>query len=425
MADKREQEGMLSGYRVLDLCDDRGFYCGKIFADLGADVIKIEPPGGDLSRNIGPFYKDIPHPEKSLYWWAYNTSKRGITLNIETADGKDIFRRLVKTADIIVESFPPGYMDSLGLGYSALIKINPGIIMTSITPFGQTGPYKDYKAPDLVVWALGGQVFATGDDDRPPCRIGFPQAYFCAGNHAASATMAALYWRELSGEGQFIDVSTQEAVFWTLQIVINFWEFMKFNIPRGGVTRKTPWGPEIRFAFPCKDGHVGFTLGSGYFASISMPQMVAWMAREGRLGALEPMKDWTRKDWGEKADVFSLTKEEFDTWQNSVTDFFADKTKAELYEQARKNNIMLLPASNAKELADNLQLKAREFYVEVEHPEVGETITYAGAPYKIAEGAWRISRRAPFIGEHNAEIYERELSLSKEDMRLLKEAGVI
>ena len=424
MVDKEEGECMLSDYRVLDLADDKGVYCAKVLADLGADVIKIEPPGGDPSRSIGPFYKDIPDPEKSLYWWAYNTSKRGITLSIETADGKDIFQKLVKTADVVVESFPPGYMDSLGLGYSALSEINPGVIMTSITPFGQTGPYKDWKAPDLVGCALGGQAFVTGDDDRPPCRIGFPQAYLHAGNHAATGTLAALYYREFSGEGQHVDVSMQEAVVWTLMNVIQFWDLMRFNMFRGGATRMMGT-PRCRVAFPCKDGHVAFLIGGGQLASISMPPIIKWMAEEGMLGAFEDKKDWEAKDWSEKVDAWALTQEQVDAWENSLIDFFANKTKAELYEQALKRRIILYPCSTTKDMVENIQLKERGFYVDVEHPELGETITYVGAPYKMTETTWRISRRAPLIGEHNQEIYGEELGFSEQEMRLLEEARAI
>jgi benzylsuccinate CoA-transferase BbsE subunit len=424
MTQKGNREGLLSDYRILDLTDHKGIYCAKVLADLGADVIKIERPGGDAARNIGPFYKDIPHPEKSLYWWAYNTSKRGITLNIETTDGKDIFRRLVKTADAVVESFPPGYMDSLGLGYPALSEINPGIIMTSITPFGQTGPYKDWKADDLVGWALAGQAYVTGDDDRPPCQVSFPHCYLVAGCHAASGTLAALYHRELSGEGQHVDVSMQESVLWTTLLLVQFWDMMKINLFRAG-SRRSMGTALFRLAFPCKDGYVGFLIAGGQLASISMPPLIKWMAEEGMLGAFEDKKDWEPRDWIEKIDAWSLTQETIDAWENSVINFFADKTKAEIYEKARERGMIIYPVSTTRDLAQNAQLKARDFYVEVEHPELGETITYVGSPYKMTLAPWRISRRAPLIGEHNQEIYEGELGLSPEDTRLLKEAGVI
>ena len=174
---------MLSNCRALDLTDDSGFLCGKVLADLGADVIKIERPGGDPSRNKGDFWHDIPDAEKNLYWFAYNTNKRGITLNLETADGREIFKKLVKTADFVIESFPPGYLDGLGIGYSSLSQIHPGIIWASITPFGPDGPYRDYKDSDIVVMGMSGTMYQTGERDEAPVHISMPQACL----HAASA----------------------------------------------------------------------------------------------------------------------------------------------------------------------------------------------------------------------------------------------
>jgi len=424
MRDSKKNAGLLSDYRILDLTDHKGVYCGKVLADLGADVIKVEKPGGDATRNMGPFYKDVPHPERSLYWWAYNTNKRGITLDIETADGKEIFRRLVKTADAVVESYPPGYMDKLKLGYAALTKIKPDIIVTSVSPFGEAGPYRDWKADDLVGWAMAGQAYVTGDDDRPPVQISFPHGYLVTGCHAASATLAALYYREISGEGQYIDVSMQESVLWTTLLLVQFWDMMKINLFRAG-SRRSMGTALFRLAFPCKDGHLGFLIAGGQLASISMPPLIEWMAEEGMLGAFEDKKDWGPKDWTEKVDAMALTQETVDAWEDSLIKFFANKTKAEIYEKAREKGMIIYPVSTTKDLAENAQLKARDFYVEVEHPELGETLTYAGSPYKIAVAPWKISRRAPLIGEHNQEIYEQELGLSKDETRQLKEAGVI
>jgi len=424
MSDSKKNSGLLSDYRILDLTDYKGVYCGKVLADLGADVIKVEKPGGDSTRNIGPFYRDVPHLERSLYWWAYNTSKRGITLDIETADGKDIFRRLVKAADVVVESYPPGYMDKLKLGYAALSKIKPDIVMASVSAFGEAGPYKDWKADELVGWAMAGQAYVTGDDDRPPCQISFPHGYLVTGSHAASATLAALYYRELSGEGQHIDVSMQESVLWTTLQLVQFWDMMNLNLFRAG-SRRSMGTALFRLAFPCKDGHVGFLIAGGQLASISMPPLIEWMAEEGMLGAFEDKKDWGPKDWTEKVDAMALTQETVDAWEDSLIKFFANKTKAEIYEKAREKGMIIYPVSTTKDLAENAQLKDRNFYVKVEHPELGETITYAGSPYKMTVAPWRISRRAPLIGEHNREIYEGELGLSKDEMRQLKEARVI
>ena len=417
-------DAALGDYRVLDLTSDTCAYCGKLLADLGADVIRIEPPGGDPSRHTGPFHKDVPDPERSLLWWSYNTSKRGITLDLETADGKDILRRLAGTADAVIESFPPGHLDTLGLGYAGLSEINPGIVVTSISPFGQTGPYSNWKGPDLVGWALGGQAYTTGDEDRPPCRISLPQAYLHAGNHAASATLAALYYRECTGEGQHIDVSMQEAVTWTLLCLMQYWDMMGFSMYRGGAKRRMG-GPVARVLFPCKDGYMSFLIGGGQLASISMPPIVKWMAEEGRAGAFEDRVDWEAKDWIAKEDHWSKTQEVLDAEEGSLIDFFADKTKAELYEQALKRRIILYPASTIKNLVENIQLKERGFYVDVEHPELDETVTYAGAPYRLTETPSRISGRAPFIGEHNREILEGELGFTADDLRRFREKGAI
>ena len=233
MSEERK-ESMLGSFRVLDLTSDKGFLCGKILGDLGADVIKIEPPGGDPARSIGPFYHNIPQPEKSLYWFAFNNNKRGITLDIETRDGQEIFKGLVKTADFVIESFAPGYMDSLGLGYSALSEINPRIIVTSITPFGQTGPYKDYKASDIVVIAMMGWMYLCGDPDRPPVRISFPQAYLNASAEAAASSMIAHYYRETTGEGQHVDVSAQHSLITNAFNAPSFWEFNRIILQRAG-----------------------------------------------------------------------------------------------------------------------------------------------------------------------------------------------
>ncbi|MCK4722097.1 MAG: CoA transferase, partial [Dehalococcoidia bacterium] len=197
-----EQDALLGDIRVLDLADAKGVYCTKLLADLGADVIKIERPGGDPMRNIGPFFHDEPDPEKSLYWFHFNTSKRSITLNLETADGREVLKKLAKTADVMVETFSPGHLEQIGLGYQTLRELNPRLILTSITPFGQTGPYRDFEGSDMIAQAVGGLMYLPGFPEDPPCRIYGSQAYHSASVQAAVGTMIALYARELTGEGQ-------------------------------------------------------------------------------------------------------------------------------------------------------------------------------------------------------------------------------
>jgi benzylsuccinate CoA-transferase BbsE subunit len=406
-------ESMLSPYRVLDLADDKGLLCGKILGDLGADVIKIEKPGGDPARCQGPFYHDEPDPEKSLFWFAYNTSKRGITLDIETADGKELFKRLVKTADIVVETFSPGYLDSLGLGYSALAKINPGIIMASITPFGQTGPYKDYKTAGIVAWAVGGYTYTLGVADRPPIQIGYhSQPYLHAGGQAAQGALMALYHRELTGEGQQVDVSIQDCITrCTPERITQAWDFNKRIVHRGGGERKRVW--------PCKDGYVFSFFWSGPDAVRWNTPIVTFMDSEGMANDFIKNFDWSTFNLQE------VKQETLDMLAEPVSKFFMTKTKAELLEGALKFNAQLYPVADASDIVANPQLAVREYWVELEHPELGAAITYPGAFGKSTEAPPRLSRRAPLIGEHNREIYEKELGISREKLAALKRAKVI
>jgi crotonobetainyl-CoA:carnitine CoA-transferase CaiB-like acyl-CoA transferase len=250
MSEQRNSGGLLSGYRVLDLTDEKGLLCGKVLGDLGADVIKIERPGGDPARNIGPFYKDMPDPQKSLFWFYTNLNKRGITLNLENEDGRAIFKRLVKTAHFIIESYEPGYMGNLGLGYPELEKINPSIIMTSITPFGQSGPYAHYKATDIVLMAMGGIMRVWGDPDRPPVRISQPQAFFLGSIHGVVGSLMAHYHRQSTDEGQHVDVSCQKAVVLSVTHYCDNWDMLRINVKREGPsdtrTRPAPLGVLVR-----------------------------------------------------------------------------------------------------------------------------------------------------------------------------------
>jgi|SaaInl7_200m_RNA_FD_contig_41_1003973_length_3885_multi_9_in_0_out_0_2 benzylsuccinate CoA-transferase BbsE subunit len=422
----KDSKTLLGGCRVLDLTDVKGHLCGKVLGDYGADVIKIEPSGGDTARNIGPFYQNVADPEKSLSWFSSNTSKRGITLNIETPAGKDLFLRLVKSADIVVESFPPGYLDNLGLSYSDLRAVKSDIIMTSITPFGQEGPYAHYQATDLVGVSMGGLARLLGDLGRPPVRMSCdPQAYMHAGLHGAVGSMMAYYHREMTGEGQHVDVSMQAAVLLAIQHAPELWELMKVNVVGTGQffisVRPQPHGLlSSRMIMPCEDGYVACTFGGGASMGqvVSSKALVDWANEEGM--ALE-LKDYDFTQW----DGATITQEEQDHIYGTVGEFLKTKTKAELYEEAVKRSIMLAPCNNIEDITKNVQLEARDFWEQVEHPELGETITYPGAPVKMAQTPWRIGCRAPLIGEHNQEIYVDELRLTMEEVGILQANGVI
>jgi benzylsuccinate CoA-transferase BbsE subunit len=408
-----KEEGMLSPYRVLDLADEKGLNCGKLLGDLGADVIKIERPGGDPARNLGPFYHDEVDPEKSLFWFAYNTSKRGITLNIESVKGKEILKRLVKTADFLVESFAPGYMDSIGLGYPELSKIRPDIIMVSITPFGQTGPYRDLKYSDLVMRALGGRLYAVGDYDRPPTRISHhSQIFLQAGLEGAMAAVMAVYHRNITGEGQCIDLSIQAAAVQTSDVS---WDARKSVGPRAGQVALV----NIPRVWKCKDGLVNWAFMPSSMNPERNLDFVKWMDSRGFADDYMKNFDWSTYDYAK------LTQETIDRMSEPTAKFFAAQTKVELLEGAVQHRVFFYPQFTTADLLQSDQLKSREYWVDLEHPELGTKITYPGPFVKLSETPIRINRRAPLIGEHNEEIYIKELGMTHKELQALKRAKVI
>ena len=413
-------KGLLSSRRVLDLTDEKGFLCGKILVDLGADVIKIEKPGGDITRKLGPFYHEASDPEKSLYWFAYNLNKRGITLNIETKRGQQILTKLAQTADFILESFAPGYLDDLGIGYMKLSQVNPRLIMTSITPFGQTGPYSNYKASDIEVMAMGGLMYITGNPDQPPLRISLPQAFLLASAHGAAASMVAHFHRENVGEGQHVDVSAQACVVWEIANAIPLWELNQHILRRAGSYIAGRWtGTKQRLLWQCKNGYVLFYILGGAFGVKTNRAIVKWMGEENI--APEYLKNF---NWN-AFDMATQTQEMQEQIEGHISRLFMMFTKEELYNEALKRGIMLYPVNTSKDIIENAQLKDREFWVEIIHPELSTSIKYPGTFAKLSETPLNISRRAPLVGEHNLEIYRDELGLSDAELNDLKYAGVI
>jgi benzylsuccinate CoA-transferase BbsE subunit len=420
---KSQSSQALEPYRVLDLTQAIGWTCGKLLADLGADVIKIEPPGGDLGRRVGPFYRDAPHPERSLAWFVAHTNKRGITLNLETADGQALWLALVRGADFVVESFPPGFLDQRGNGFRQVSEWQPRLIWTSITPFGQSGPYAHYRASDMVGMAMGGLMYVCGDADRPPVRLRPAQAYLQAGLQAAVATLLAHHYRVRSGEGQFIEVSMQQAVSWTIIPTRQYWDLNHLITERGGPSRA--FGDQLRrIIFPCQDGYVAVM---GVMNAREWGPMVEWLAREGMA------EDLTDASWAILADhagpdpltQAAVTDAELAHVYGVLSRFFLKHTKTELSEEAQRRRIMLFPVHTARDLVEHPQLTARNFFRPLEHPELGETLCYAGAPYRLSKTPCQLWRRAPLIGEHNEAIYGGELGLSRAELAVLMAAGAI
>jgi len=417
-----DDQTLLGPYRVLDLTDEKGLNCGRMFGDMGAEVIKIEQPGGDQARNIGPFYNDVPDPEKSLFWFFMCMNKKSVTLNLETADGKEIFKRLVHEADFVVESFDPGYMSSLGLGYEDLEEINPGVIMISITPFGQDGPYKDYAASDMVAWAMSGTMYLTGDPDHAPVQVSYPQAFLHAASVAAVGGLTALFHRHAGGQGQHVDVAVQDVCSMITMDGPAYWEILNVEMMRAGPGRSAPFPKGLvhfRFVYPCKDGYV-FYLAPGINMLITATRAWdQWLVKEGI--STDHLKHF---GWPE-LDFMDMSPEDADMMQDTLGGLILKYTKAELYEEALKRDIPLVPVAAPGELFDNAQLKDRDFWFDMEHPDLGESITYPGPWAKTTPAPLAGWRPAPGIGEHNQEIYIRELGLSPGQLVALKQAGVI
>jgi len=409
---------MLSGLRALDLTNEYGFFCGKILAQFGVDVIKIERPGGDPARNFGPFYHNVPDPEKSLYWFAFNDSKRGITLNIETNEGQDIFKKLVANADFVLESFPVGYMDKRGLGYKDMSAITPRLIMTAISPFGQTGPYKNYKATDLIAMAMGGIMSLTGEPGGVPCRLSPNHAYCLAGTAAALATMTGYYYREWSGEGQYIDASLFEcAVREDYYEVPVSWEFGRYNAGRHG-DRMFRYNVYTRTIWPCKDGHVTWTLFGGTIGANENKQLAKWLEEEGLLGDLKDI------DW-DKFGFDGITQETIDQIERPVFELLQRYTKKELEDESIRRGMRISAVNDVRDLYENRQLQFRKYWKAIEHPELSDVVPYAGQLFLSNETKTEPRHRAPLIGEHNREIYEGELGFDRSTLADLKEKGVI
>jgi crotonobetainyl-CoA:carnitine CoA-transferase CaiB-like acyl-CoA transferase len=384
-------------------------YCSKLLANLGAEVIKIEEPDkGDESRVHGPFPDDIPHPERSGLFLYLNTDKLGITLNPRTTTGRQILRDLVREADVFVENNPPQHMANLRLDYPNLREMNPRLIVTSITPFGQTGPYRDYKAYAINCCAMGGVSQAIGHRWREPLTAPISQGHYQAAAAAASAAIVALLAREFTGRGQQIDIS--EADVWATYHVgfgITIHGFgVRDNLRKGYIGGG--WTYPARRVIPCKDGHM----------TLCAPQLKQWVrflelmgnpewAQHPRYRNRHAMED----DYPEEVDAL-------------LAPWFLEYTMAELFELFERNAIPFAPLYDIEDEVKDAHLKEREFFAWVDHPEA-ETLQYPGAPYKFSRTPWALCRPAPLLGEHNETIYCGRLGYSREDLATLRRSGVI
>jgi crotonobetainyl-CoA:carnitine CoA-transferase CaiB-like acyl-CoA transferase len=399
----------LSGRRVLEIADATGVYCGKLLADMGADVIKIEPPGGDATRHIPPFWADTPGPDRGLFFMYMNTGKRGITLDITMSDGRALFTRLAATADVVIETFPPGYLDSQGLGYENLKAANPRLVVTSITGFGQTGPHKAFKSSDLVASALGGAMYVTGEADDPPVRLAGTQAHVIASTYAAASTMIALYRSTISGEGQHIDISVEETVASVTHICgVSKWLDDGIIPKRMGAAlfASVPSG-----TYPCKDGLVYLMVNR----PLHWKALAQWISEAtGNDVVLDPMFEGPSSKRQPNRDLLDIY----------ISDLTSRFTVDEIYHEGQRRHLAFTPVNTAAAVANDPHLAARNYFASVEHPGTA-VLRYPGAPYRHGGTPWSITRPAPRVGEHNEAMYCGELGLSDEALRDLRQRGIV
>ncbi len=424
-------ESALDDIRVLDLAGETGVYGTKLLADLGADVIRIEPPDGDPMRSIGPFWHDERAADRSLSFFNLNTNKRSITLDFTKPEGRALFERLVAKADVVVETYEPGYLDSLGLGYAGLCAIRPDIILTSITGFGQTGPHAHYKWSDIVGVAMGGMMALAGDKEDPPNRPYGNQGYICAGIDGATGTMMALVHRDNTGEGQQIDVSMQEALSINMETAMMTYDMNQRIITRTGPRGMVPIDIPGIGIYEAKDGQVFSYLGTPGGAPWTV--MLDWMNREG---LAEDLNDEPYLSMVQGLNLRFLTglllepeklTERIKTLAHMYgvfARFCAHMNKWTLYEEAQKQRLMIGIVSTPEDLAKNPQLAARHWYQDVEHDHLGASVRYAGPPYRLSETPWTLRRRPPLPGEHNVEVFG-ELGLGAADLQRLHAQGIV
>jgi crotonobetainyl-CoA:carnitine CoA-transferase CaiB-like acyl-CoA transferase len=412
---------MLNSCRVLDLTNERGMLCGQIFGDLGADVIQIEPPGGSPVRKLGPFFEDQATPDRSIYWWAYNRNKRGITLNLETAEGRELLLRMVERADFILESANPGAMAAMGLDYHACAARNPKLVYVSITPFGQDGPKAHYADTDLIVMAAGGPLILYGDEDRPPIRMSVPQAYLHASADAAGAALIAYYERLRSGEGQAIDVSASQSLGLAMQSVMLAAPIGASDTRRmaGGVKM----GPiRIPLLWNAKDGQISLVFLFGTALGPFTKRFVDYLYEAGACDEAMHHTDWIA--YGDLLLTGKEPMEGYERMKGVVAKFIATKTKVEIFDLARSNGFLMAPVATVADVLENPQFHERTYWQKLEHPELGRSFNYTGPFARFSQTPITYRRRAPLVGEHNREVYG-ELGLTAQQIEDYCRRGII
>ncbi|MEE9199317.1 MAG: CoA transferase [Dehalococcoidia bacterium] len=397
----------LSHIKVLDLTHYvAGPFCAKLLADYGAQVIKVERPGrGDPARSLGPFFRDHPHPEKSGLFLHLNSNKLSITLNLKSSTGALIFEELLTWADVVVENFRPGVMERLDLSYPRLSGIKPGLIMTSISNFGQSGPYRDFKATDMVEFALGGPMLFTGTREREPVKLGGRVGLCFAGQAAAIATLMALYRHDSDGSGDHIDISIMD----TQAGNIDRQTALLLTYQYTGRRWSRPFTSESYLGgiYPCKDGYVDIR-GRERFPSVvgmlDMPELL----EDPRFATIEAREQ----------------PQNIQTLDRIVGDWLAQHTKREIWEKAQRHRVISAPMYSMADVSEDPHFRVRGLWTTADRAHVG-TLEYPGRPFIMEASPWQLKRPAPLLGQHNEELFCGMLGYCPGDLVRLRQTGII
>ncbi|MFD1706267.1 CaiB/BaiF CoA transferase family protein [Siminovitchia sediminis] len=392
----------LEGIKILEIGDQLTQFTGKMFADMGAEVIKVEPPNGAESRNIGPYYHDEKDPNQSLYFWHYNTSKKSVILDLSKESDREKYMKLLPEFDVVLEDFNPSLLKEWGIDYESLSKIYPELIMCSITPFGQFGPWSDYKMCDLTQLALGGVMAVNGYDDvegAPPIAPTGGQAAHMAAYFAAIGIIGAIFHRNIGGgKGQHVDIAVHDCVTVSTEMSIPYWEYQKAHVKRHTARHALP-NKSSRWIFKCKDNRYILCLNT-YLDEKRWRELVEWLASKGMEGELS--------DERYVDDHFRATR--MDYVCDVLEEFCAVHESEYIFHYAQSINLPWAPLRAPEEMLDDPHLtEDRKAFVEVAHPELDQTFVYPGAPYTFNKTPWEISSRPPLLGEHNEEVEKKFL----------------
>jgi crotonobetainyl-CoA:carnitine CoA-transferase CaiB-like acyl-CoA transferase len=399
---KSQSPCALSGCRVLEIGDMASAVAGRILADLGADVIKVEPTGGEPARRTEPTLALKDGSRLSASWLAFNVSKRSVCIDLDTPAGERDFSALARTADIIITDFQRVSTRESDRLADIAMTANPAVVFTEVWPFGRGGKFENSPATDTTLQALGGHLFLNGDIDRPPVRIGLPVGIMQGGAEAASAALMAYYHRLRTGQGQRVDISIQECIIWTLLNTTMAWQILGLNEMRGGAVRKERANRfYTRLVWPCADGYIFFGPvggGGGAAREKSYISLVAWMAEEGITDKL-----LTRHEWNGPGQ-FHISQADYDAVTEIIGRFIAGKTAAELMKRAVQSRILLAPVSTVDHILQYDHLRQRGFYEHLRDDQRGLAADYPAVWARLSETPLRGLSPAPSLGEHTDEL---------------------